>query len=369
MTMLPTGETLPEYDEGPADGPVDVLKLHAWLTEHDEVDWSNEHIGESHNRATADRADRLRIGQVLRALQAVGDATLVKNPTYRALVKQGTDIERLAAGLHKLGQAEAVLEADGDVVTAALKAIEKLLHQPVLVRIDPGDHFAVGMPGVEVYGVPDEVDVDTREAEAQAEADLQQFEAVHDQLTDPRAILANALLRIHQADEVQARRHAAPYASGKADEEHEHLVDTALVLVRVAREAAALNRDERLNADLDRWDSDDQHGADEADGPVSLDDLAWKPEHEPKTTNGRNFTADLSGLHMGRVGGREWLHVPGLGFVDITDAEENGGLSGGLFYRLSGRMVSATPDHMLGLTDGGVPVALPRAVVTETVDE
>lgn len=355
MTTLPTGETLPEYDEGPADGPVDIDKLRTWLA----ANRPDSVVGQyGPGREVASQQQRAVVRDVLAALQAVGDATLVKNPTYRALVRQGQDVERLAAGLHKLGHVEAILEADGDVVKAALATIEKLANQPVLVRLDSGN-LAVGIPGSpEVYGT---------EAEAsQAEADLEQFQAVQDQLDDPRAILANALLRVHQADEVQAERDNAPYASGRADERHEHLIDSALVLVRIAREAAVLNREQRLDADLDNWMGDDQHGDD-------LDDEAADERpvghHQPLPTNGLRFVADLRGWWVGPVGGREWYHVPGCGFIDITNAEKISGPEGTPPYRLTGRVVSATPDHILGITDGGVPVALPRSLVTETADE
>jgi len=106
---LPVGEKLPEYDDGPADG-IDVLKLHRWLVAH-------------RKSGSSPRYNEALIREVLDALQAVGDATLVKNATYRAMRRDGARVERLAAWLANHGEHTAVLDADGDPVEGAITAL------------------------------------------------------------------------------------------------------------------------------------------------------------------------------------------------------------------------------------------------------
>lgn len=113
MTTLPTGETLPEYDGGPADG-VDIDAMHRWLIEHHE--WGTASFG---REVKAIRA-------VLAALQAVGDATLVKNGTYRMLRGDARDVERLAARLTNAGHAGLLIECGGNPVTAAIALLDAI---------------------------------------------------------------------------------------------------------------------------------------------------------------------------------------------------------------------------------------------------
>lgn len=103
---LPTGETLPQYDGGPTDEPVDIDALWRWLIEHRPNGW-----------------DGSAIRDVLAALQAVGDATLVKNQTYRMMRQDGARIERLTAWLASNGYAEVIVQHDGDPVAAAVEAL------------------------------------------------------------------------------------------------------------------------------------------------------------------------------------------------------------------------------------------------------
>ncbi len=114
MTTLPTGETLPDYDDGPADG-VDLDRLNAWLVATRGGDWA------------ISMTDKALIRDVVMALQAVGDATLVKNATYRAMRRDGADIERLTARLANSGHVGVLVEHDGnpvDAVLAVLTAID-----------------------------------------------------------------------------------------------------------------------------------------------------------------------------------------------------------------------------------------------------
>lgn len=108
---LPTGETLPQYDDQHPEG-VDIAALWSWLIEHRPNGWRNT-IGR----------DGSAIRDVLAALQAVGDATLVKNGTYRAMRRDGADIERLAAWLANHGLSAALVEHGGNPVNTAITAL------------------------------------------------------------------------------------------------------------------------------------------------------------------------------------------------------------------------------------------------------
>lgn len=122
---LPAGETLPEYDDGPADG-VDIAKMRAWLVEH--RSWGG----------SPSMNDPL-IREVLAALQAVGDATLIKNGTYRLLRKDAADIERLAARLAR-GHIEMLVEHGHPVDAAnAVIADYEQLEKYVKDRARKGD--------------------------------------------------------------------------------------------------------------------------------------------------------------------------------------------------------------------------------------
>lgn len=108
---LPAGETLPEYDDEHPEG-VDLYALRMWLIEHGGSHWQH-----------ADQGVQLRIRDVLAALQAVGDATLVKNDTYRAMRRDGVEIERLAAWLANHGFTAALVEHGGNPVSVTITAL------------------------------------------------------------------------------------------------------------------------------------------------------------------------------------------------------------------------------------------------------
>jgi len=100
-------EQLPEYHDDPVVNPAVLM---AWLRQQYPSFWGP--------------VEPLRaIGQVLQALQATGDATLVKNATYRSMLRDRADLERLAAHLLNGPHAAAVLEADGDPVAAAIRLL------------------------------------------------------------------------------------------------------------------------------------------------------------------------------------------------------------------------------------------------------
>jgi hypothetical protein len=95
--------------------------------------------------------------------------------------------------------------------------------------------------------------------------------------------------------------------------------------------------------------------------------------YTPQAVQGVRFTATLSdpedGAYVGWVAGRRWLYVDCYGFVDISEASETVDDSGMSHYTLAGRIVSQTPGYMLGITDGGVGVTVPRKVVQETPED
>lgn len=109
---LPAGETLPEYDDQHPEG-VDVAVLHRWLV-------ANRHWGGVVGRGYP------AVSDVLVALQAVGDATLVKNGTYRMLRRDAADVERLAAQLSRAGHSALLVEHGGNPVTAAVALLNAL---------------------------------------------------------------------------------------------------------------------------------------------------------------------------------------------------------------------------------------------------
>jgi hypothetical protein len=117
-------EQLPEYHDEPRVDPVALLH---WVRQHcrDLEGFTPgpgflTELGKlRHDREQAAE----RVTPVIQALQATGDATLVKNATYRSMLRDRADLERLAAHLLNGPHAAAVLEADGDPVTAAIRLI------------------------------------------------------------------------------------------------------------------------------------------------------------------------------------------------------------------------------------------------------
>jgi hypothetical protein len=124
VTTLPTGETLPEYDDGPSDG-ADVVAMRHWLRVHypDQWDAPKDATAPERSRFEQDRARAISL--VITALKIVGDATPVKNATYRAMRKEGADIERLSARLANMGHAGAIVEKGGPI-NAAIAILDAL---------------------------------------------------------------------------------------------------------------------------------------------------------------------------------------------------------------------------------------------------
>jgi hypothetical protein len=122
VTTLPTGETLPDYDDGPSDG-ADVVAMRQWLRVHypDQWDAPKDATAPERSRFEQDRARAISL--VITALKIVGDATPVKNATYRAMRKEGADIERLSARLANTGHSDLIIE-NGGPVGAALEILD-----------------------------------------------------------------------------------------------------------------------------------------------------------------------------------------------------------------------------------------------------
>lgn len=115
MTMLPTGEKLPDYDDGAADG-ADIIRIRDWVSRY----------GRCRDNLIVSGDPEGVIRDVLAALQAAGDATLVKNETYRAMRRDGADVERLAAHLANHGHADLLVDRDGNPVTAVIALLTPL---------------------------------------------------------------------------------------------------------------------------------------------------------------------------------------------------------------------------------------------------
>lgn len=177
------------------------------------------------------------------------------------------------------------------------------------------------------------------------------------QLRDPAVILAEALHRVHRADVLSEHM--------TFNLQRDHLTETAATLAYIAKAAADMAHQERMTGGVFTAEQFDRlEDADMEDRTVPPGDLTRA--YEPQAVNGVRFTADLQGQYMGVVGDRAWLYVAGHGFIDITDSTAPSDREG-FFY--TGRIVSATPDHILGVTDYGKSVTLPRALIVESADE
>jgi len=116
---LPAGESLPEYED---ERHTDAHVIYAYLLKHVPDRWTKCDC-EPGSGCSAGDGDLQLITDVIGALLATGDATLVKNATYRAMIRDGREIERLAAGLTKAGVVELLVANDGNPVTTALKVV------------------------------------------------------------------------------------------------------------------------------------------------------------------------------------------------------------------------------------------------------
>lgn len=184
-----------------------------------------------------------------------------------------------------------------------------------------------------------------------------------ERIRDPRTLLAAGLVRLLEADRLHQRLFADECVGREemVSEEIVSAVEIAGAYATLAEGALSVQREEReASRTAAVADVSDQFAA----------DLAVAPEREyaPQPVQGVRFRMDLHparGQYMGMIGGSEWFHLPGHGFINISTAEQSGPDNA---HELTGRIVSATPDHIIGITDGGVGVTLPRALVIETED-
>jgi len=196
-------------------------------------------------------------------------------------------------------------------------------------------------------------------------ADAQQTNEALDWIADPARILATAMARALEADRLHEELFgpsAGTQTRGYARQES--ALAMAAAYTGIAEAAMRLHEHERLSDVPSFSDLSDP------DGPVwNEDDDGAQPAYVPQAVQGVRFTArphPADGQYLGYVSGRAWLHLPGHGFIDVTDCHQ---VHDSGVYEMTGRIVSATPAHILGITDGGVPVALPRALVVESPDE
>jgi hypothetical protein len=195
-----------------------------------------------------------------------------------------------------------------------------------------------------------------------AEARANARKMAEQRVNDPGAIITAGLTRLIEADMLHGLLHGQPYSTytqttrGQLSDQMVAAVELAATFAVVADTVVTMQREQR--------EADRVAAVVEAADPVEPG-----PEYVPQPVQGVRFRADLHparGQYMGMIGGNEWFHLPGRGFIDISTAEESGSDNA---YELTGRIVSATPDHILGITDGGVGVTLPRDMVIWTVDE
>ena len=130
MTTAPstTPDDLPQYDDEPR---VDAFKLREWLVTSLAARWGPESLVagatmSDEQRGAVEAYERQLIVDVIGALQVVGDATIVKNPTYRALVRDQRQLEQLAATLTRYGFNDEVVRHDGNIVAAAADLLHHL---------------------------------------------------------------------------------------------------------------------------------------------------------------------------------------------------------------------------------------------------
>lgn len=194
------------------------------------------------------------------------------------------------------------------------------------------------------------------------------------QLRDPAVLLADALHRIHRADAAQAEIDGlgVPITDADCDkgialhDRQSHLMRTGEALAYIAKAAADMAHQERQATLRAIDDGLDQLDADMESRTVPPGDLTH--DYKPQAVTGVRFTAELKGARLGIVAGRDWLYVSGYGYLDISHADQADRREG-MRYELSGRVVSATPEYALCITDGGTSVILPRALITESADE
>lgn len=186
-------------------------------------------------------------------------------------------------------------------------------------------------------------------------------------LRKPEEILAQALILTRVAEALGRDLAADPdgddFESPRGGQ-HRRLLDEASVLTRIAKVANNIADSERQATMRAIDDGLDQ--LDQVDGSVRTD------EYAPKPVNGVRFTAEVRGQFLGRVGGAEWMWGEQFGYLDVTHAVAVGAHAdhrGEVSAVFSGVVKSTAGGMILGVTDQGSGVILPRYAVTESPDE
>lgn len=186
-----------------------------------------------------------------------------------------------------------------------------------------------------------------------ADQDITAYEAALDALTDPRAVLARAMQLATEADQLHKHIQRTAVADDDYAAVQVSALEVAATYVQVARVAIDLDATAAGHHDLgDETDATD--GAVRDDGPHAL---------------ACRFTARFEAPSVGWVGGREWVLVPGSGWLDVTPAEVAQPQHGGMLHVLfMGRAVSRYNDMILCIDDDGIGFTLPAALVALEAD-
>lgn len=187
------------------------------------------------------------------------------------------------------------------------------------------------------------------------------YEDALDALGSPRDILARALQRATEADDIHDQL-SAGYIPADADQLTRHqqsALSLASTLASIAQVAVAIAEAEGLrpipaDPDADVWAPLDGELRD--DGPHAL---------------ACRFTARFDAGQVGVIGGRHHVFVQHHGWVDVTNSirSEADGNPGRLHVLITGRAVSRYNDQVLCITDGGIGLTLPMDLVTLEADE
>jgi hypothetical protein len=149
MITTPTGEPLPEYPDDDR-GPASPGQLVAWLRREVSGRWGDESMAVNMAvtlQTTSEAAqgalqvyEGVLVRDVLAALQAVGDATLLANGTYRALIRDSRELEALGAYIGNGPYVADLLECDGHAADAAIRIITRLAAELTrLTRLHAGE--------------------------------------------------------------------------------------------------------------------------------------------------------------------------------------------------------------------------------------
>ena len=204
-------------------------------------------------------------------------------------------------------------------------------------------------------------------------ADEARFQSAAAQLVDPRGILANALARVMKADDMIIGGADLPDDVDAADLAFYRLA-SAFVLRGIAEAASNLNG-AQVTVAADEQAANLPQTADWSgifvDGGGQYAPPPDPARYVPQAVNGVRFEMTFGCIRLGVVGDRNWAFHPHAGFVDVTGGVnvDRGGVGDEPVFRLAGRIVSGTPDHILGITDDGISVTLPRGMVREFPDD